>query len=166
MFAVGDYVIYGYEGVCRIDEIGSPGVSGFDRGRQYYRLTPHYRGGTIYAPVDGRVRMRRVISREALDALLPTLPEIRVLDDVPENTRLAGEYYRAILSGHDCIALLRLCKTLHAKQNSQTASRRGVNSTELRSWRMAEEMLYGEFGFALGMPPSKVKAYLQEKLGS
>ena len=27
-------------------------------------------------------------------------------------------------------------------------------------------VLYGEFGFALGMPPSKVKAYLQEKLGS
>ena len=75
MFAVGDYVIYGYEGVCRIDEIGSPGVSGFDRGRQYYRLTPHYRGGTIYAPVDGRVRMRRVISREALDALAKYLYE-------------------------------------------------------------------------------------------
>ena len=77
----------------------------------------------------------------------------------------AGEYYRAILSGHDCVALLRLCKTLHAKQNSQTASRRGVNSTELRSWRMAEEMLYGEFGFALGLPPAQVRDYLREKLG-
>ena len=63
------------------------------------------------------------------------------------------------------IALLRLCKTLHAKQNSPSASRRGVNSTELRSWRMAEEMLYGEFGFALGMPPAQVRDYLREKLG-
>lgn len=81
-------------------------------------------------------------------------PELEPLGDVPPDSRAAGEYYRAILSGHDCVALLRLCKTLHAKQNSQTASRRGVNSTELRSWRMAEEMLYGEFGFALGMPPA------------
>ena len=56
-------------------------------------------------------------------------------------------------------------KTLHAKQNSLSASRRGVNSTELRSWRMAEEMLYGEFGFALGLPPAQVRDYLREKLG-
>ena len=49
--------------------------------------------------------------------------------------------------------------------NSQTASHLGVNSTELRSWRMAEEMLYGEFGFALGMPPAQVRDFLREKLG-
>ena len=91
--------------------------------------------------------------------------ELELLGDVPPDSRAAGEYYRAILSGHDCVALLRLCKTLHAKQNSQTASHRGVNSTELRSWRMAEEMLYGEFGFALGMPPAQVRDFLREKLG-
>ena len=124
MFAVGDYVIYGYEGVCRIDEIGSPGVSGFDRGRQYYRLTPHYRGGTIYAPVDGRVRMRRVISREAL----------------------------------------RLCKTFREKQKRQAAAHRSINSTELRSWKTAEEMLYGEFGFVLGIAPNDVPRFLSEAM--
>ena len=53
MFAVGDHVIYGYEGVCRVDEVGCPHVAGLDKSRQYYRLTPYYRGGTIYAPVDG-----------------------------------------------------------------------------------------------------------------
>ena len=164
MFAVGDYVVYGYEGVCRVEEIGSPGVSGLDRNRQYYRLTPHYRGGTIYAPVDGRVRMRRVISREALDALLPTLPELPTLDDVPENTRLAGEYYRAILAEHSCERLLRLCKTFHEKQKRLAASHRSINSTELRSWKTAEEMLYGEFGFVLGIAPTEVQHFLQKNM--
>lgn len=50
-------------------------------------------------------------------------------------------------------------------RTARRASRRGVNSTELRSWRMAEEMLYGEFGFALGMPPAQVRDFLREKLG-
>ena len=36
---------------------------------------------------------------------------------------------------------------------------------DVRSWRMAEEMLYGEFGFALGLPPAQVRDYLREKLG-
>lgn len=108
MFSIGEYVVYGVEGVCRVEEAGKLKVAGLDKNRAYYR---------------------------------------------------------AILSGHDCVALLRLCKTLHAKQNSPSASRRGVNSTELRSWRMAEEMLYGEFGFALGLPPAQVRDYLREKLG-
>ena len=105
------------------------------------------------------------VPADARAKIYAAVPELEPLGDVPPDSRAAGEYYRAILSGHDCVALLRLCKTLHAKQNSQTASHRGVNSTELRSWRMAEEMLYGEFGFALGMPPAQVRDFLREKLG-
>ena len=116
--------------------------------------------------MDGKIAMRRVISREALDALLPALRQLPPLSDIPENSRLAGEYYRSILSEHRCDRLLQLCKTFHQKQQALSGLRRSINSTEMRSWRTAEEMLYGEFGFALGMPPSKVKAYLQEKLGS
>ena len=164
MFAVGDYVIYGYEGVCRIEAIGAPGVSGLDKSRQYDRLTPHYRGGTIYAPVDGKIRMRRVISREALDALLPGLHELPALSDVPENSRLAGEYYRSILAEHSCERLLQLCKTFHEKQQRLASSHRSINSTELRSWKTAEEMLYGEFGFVLGIAPAEVQRYLLERI--
>ena len=165
MFSVGEYIVYGVEGVCRVEEAGQLGVAGLDKNRAYYRLRPYYHGGTIYTPVDGRAVMRPVLTREELERLLPRLPELAPLDDVPADSRAAGEYYRTILAGHDCVALLRLCKTLHAKQAVLAASRRNVSSTELRSWRMAEEMLYGEFGFALGMPPAKVKDYLHERLG-
>lgn len=140
MFSVGEYIVYGVEGVCRVEEAGKLKVAGLDKNRAYYRLRPYYHDGTIYTPVDGKAVMRPVLTREELERLLPRLTELEPLGDVPPDSRAAGEYYRAILSGHDCVALLRLCKTLHAKQNSQTASRRGVNSTELRSWRMAEEM--------------------------
>ena len=139
MFSIGEYVVYGVEGVCRVEEAGKLKVAGLDKNRAYYRLRPYYHDGTIYTPVDGKAVMRPVLTREELERLLPRLPELEPLGDVPPDSRAAGEYYRAILSGHDCVALLRLCKTLHAKQNSPSASRRGVNSTELRSWRMAEE---------------------------
>ena len=79
MFSIGDHIIYGVEGVCRVDEVGRLKVAGLDKNRDYYRLTPYYRGGTIYTPVDGRAVMRPVISREALEALLPRLPELEPL---------------------------------------------------------------------------------------
>ena len=165
MFAPGDYVIYSVEGVCRVDEAGQLNVPGLERGRSYYRLTPYYHAGTIYAPVDGKIVMRPVISRSALDDLLPRLPELRVLDDVPENGRQAGEYYRALLAEHSCERLLRLCKTLYAKQASLAHTRRSVSATDLRSWKTAEEMLYGEFGFVLGIPPAQVRGILEEQIG-
>ena len=48
MFAPGDYVVYSVEGVCRVEEAGALNVPGLARGREYYRLTPYYRGGVIY----------------------------------------------------------------------------------------------------------------------
>ena len=118
MFSVGDHIIYGVEGVCRVDEVGRLKVAGLDKNRDYYRLTPYYRGGTIYTPVDGRAVMRPVISREALEALLPRLPELEPLADMPTDSRAANEYYRGILAEHNCERLLRLCKSLYQKQQS------------------------------------------------
>lgn len=164
MFSVGEYIVYGVEGVCRVEEAGRLKVSGLDKNRDYYRLRPYYRGGTIYTPVDGKAVMRPVLTRAQLDGLLPRLPKLAPLDDIPAGSREAGEYYRAVLSGHDCEMLLRLCRTLHDKQTALSTSRRSVSSTELRSWKLAEELLCGEFGFILGLAPNEVKDYLQKQL--
>lgn len=164
MFSVGDYIIYGVEGVCQVEQAGKLNVAGLDKNREYYRLRPFYHGGTIYTPVDGRAVMRPVITRAELEALLPSLRTLPPLDDVPADSRAAGEYYRTVLLRHDCLTLLRLCRTLYTKQAALAASRRSVSSTELRSWKMAEEMLYGEFGFALDMPPAQVKSFLMEQM--
>ena len=118
MFSVGEYIIYGVEGVCEVEEAGKLKVAGLDKNREYYRLRPYYHGGTIYTPVDGKAVMRPVLTRAELEGLLPRLPELKPLDDVPADSRAAGEYYRAILSEHDCVRLLRLCRTLHNKQQA------------------------------------------------
>ena len=164
MFSVGDMIVYGVEGVCRVEEAGRLRVPGLDRNRDYYRLTPYYRGGTIYTPVDGRAAMRPVISRRSLETLIPRLPEIPLLEDMPTDSRSAGEYYRAILAEHNCERLLRLCKSLYAKQQMLSALHKNISSAELRNWKMAEELLYGEFGYVLGIRPAEVKSYLRRHL--
>ena len=95
MFSVGEYIVYGVEGVCRVEEAGKLKVAGLDKNRAYYRLRPYYHDGTIYTPVDGKAVMRPVLTREELERLLPRLPELEPLGDVPPASRAAGEYYRA-----------------------------------------------------------------------
>ena len=76
MFSVGEYIIYGVEGVCEVEEAGKLKVAGLDKNREYYRLRPYYHGGTIYTPVDGKAVMRPVLTRAELEGLLPRLPEL------------------------------------------------------------------------------------------
>ena len=166
MFAPGDYVIYSVEGVCRVEEIGTPKISGVDKHRDYYTLAPYYRGGVIYTPVDGKAAIRPVMTKPALQALLPELPGMPELENVPQDPRQLAGFYREILASHDCRRLLQLCKTIYNKQKQLAARRRTVSATELRSWKTAEEMLHQEFAFVLGMQPAEVKTYLETAFAS
>ena len=70
MFAAGDLVVYGGEGVCRVERVGPSGMTYDDGSRLYYHLTPLYRSGTVLTPVDTGILMRPVITREAALALI------------------------------------------------------------------------------------------------
>lgn len=58
-------IIYGNEGVCRVEHIGPLEIRGAQRGVAYYTLVPLYRAGKIFAPVDTTVHTRPIMSREA-----------------------------------------------------------------------------------------------------
>ena len=71
MFAAGDLVIYGGNGVCEVTEVGPlRGSRGAERKRLYYTLRPRSGTETIYAPVDTPVYMRGIISREEAERLI------------------------------------------------------------------------------------------------
>ena len=42
MYCVGDIVIYGTQGICKVDALGPLPMSFADKKRQYYTLRPYY----------------------------------------------------------------------------------------------------------------------------
>lgn len=98
MFAAGDLVVYGGEGVCRVESIGPSGLA-YDGGdKVYYHLSPLYRGGTVMTPVDTAVLMRPIISRDCalkLIAALPVLPEQKPAE---RGMRAAKDFYHQLCS--------------------------------------------------------------------
>ena len=81
MFEIGEYIVYGVKGVCRIEDITHIDISGADKDRLYYVLAPVGDGsGRIYAPTDNqKITMRKVISREEADQLIEDMPKIEQL---------------------------------------------------------------------------------------
>ena len=76
MYQIGDLVVYGSMGVCRVDGFSHP-----DSGNSvlFYCLSPLYQSGVIHTPVESeKVPLRPIMTTEAAEALLAQLPTIQV----------------------------------------------------------------------------------------
>lgn len=156
MYQVGELVVYGAEGVCRVAAIGPLEMRGAQKGTDYYTLTPLYGTGKIFIPVDTNVSIRPVMTRAEAEALIDRIPEIP--EEVYENNnpRLLNEHYQALLKSYDCVDLVRLIRAIYAK--GQRGRRLG--QVDERTFKKAEEMLHGELAAALDILPDQVKDYI------
>ena len=161
MYQVGDYLVYGFEGVCHVDEVGHPKISGSNREKLYYSLTPYSHKGTIYTPVDSKVFMRPVISNQTMAQLLAALPSLPVCDNVPADSRASSQYYQDLLRTHDCEKVLQVFKTLYLKQRALAGAKKTVSATDMRCWKQAEDMLTNEFGFLSNQSPAEISSTLK-----
>ena len=88
MFQPGDLVVYGSTGVCRVEEITHPNMTGADRNKAYYLLKPLYQDGVIYTPAENsKVAMRPVISSEEAEELIDLIPTIQAEACQPRRCR-------------------------------------------------------------------------------
>ena len=165
MYQPGDLIVYGGEGVCRVEAIGPLKLSDMKSDKLYYTLQPVYRTGTVFAPVAGKVFMRPIISREQAEALVRSIPQVQEQHLDSRNLRATGEYYQKMLSSHDCADLVQLIKTIYCKQQTAQAAGRKGGQVDERYRKRAEETLYGELAVALDIPKDSVEDYIKEIIG-
>ncbi len=164
MYKTGDYIIYGSEGVCRVGAIGPIDVRGAKSGTDYYTLYPVYRDGSVLAPVNTKVYMRPVLTRdEALD-LIRRIPTIEEKIHDPKNPRLLNEQYRTYLNSGSCVELLKLMRGIYAKGRAAAKNGKRLGQTDERSMKRAEEMLHNELAFVLGIQTGEVKGFITDVL--
>lgn len=109
MHQVGELIVYGGTGVCRVEAVETPQQRGPEAGRQYYLLKPLYQDGTIRIPVDSKVFMRPVISRQEAEALIDAIPGMHAEACHERNfTQLAARFMKraeTLLYGELSVAL-------------------------------------------------------------
>ena len=164
MFEVGEYIVYGVKGVCRIEDITHIDISGADKNRLYYVLTPiGESSGKIYAPTDNqKVMMRKVITKEEADRLIEELPEIELLwvpDDKQRETK-----YKEALNTCDYRAWVSIVKTLYLRKQERVAQGKKITALDERYMRTAENELYSELSLTLGIPKEQMEHYIKERL--
>ena len=164
MYSVNEKIHYGSSGVCVIQEIAT---MRFGRTRErYYVLKPVYQNASmIYVPVDNEQlvsRMRPVLSRDEVDALIRSMPQVQTawIDDV--QARKAS--FDDLMRSHTCADLIVIIKTLNEHKQHRQARGKSLHVSDEAYLREAQRLLFDEFAGALGILPSQVDEYIQEKL--
>lgn len=164
LYQVEDYVVYGNEGVCQITAIEALDLTGMNEKKIYYVLQPVYRSGTVYTPVDTKVSMRPVITKEAAERLISEIPTIQAETDGPTNATFLKNKYTEMLLANDCSELIQIIKTITTKEDIAEKKNKKIGQTDKYYLRKAEDLLYSEFSIALDMPTNQVHTYIKEKI--
>ena len=165
MFQPGDLVVYGTTGVCRVEEITKPNLTGADRNRSYYLLKPLYQDGVIYTPAEGgKVPMRPVISAGEAEALIDLIPSIQAEACRAPTLQALAQHYQSAVRSHDCRDLGELMMSIYAKQKQAEAQKRRLGMVDERYMKQAERLLYGELSIALGIPFEEVQPYIARRV--
>ena len=141
MYQVGAMVIYGGEGVCRVEAVGPLAMRGVRDSRLYYTLAPLYREGKIYTPVDTSVFMRPVLSREEAEELVRTMPDIEAAHCTERNPRVLGTFYQDLIRSRSCVGMVQIIKTAHRKTQARRAQ--GSKPGQVDEKYLRREMILG-----------------------
>ena len=148
MFAAGDLVIYGGEGVCRVESVGMPETEGIDKTKAYYTLSPLYRTGQVMTPVDTGVLMRPVMTPAE--------------EPAGASQRAIKDHYHAVVTSYDCGRMAAMIKYTCQRRCAAQQRGRKVSQLDERYLRRAEDQLYGELAVALGIDRQEVCQYIQK----
>lgn len=165
MFQIGEYIVYGTNGICRVEEICPSPYDKTDT-RTFYLLIPVHNpmGSTIYTPVDNdRVPMRRLMTCEEIDALIVAMPQIELLQVPVEKQR--REIYRNTIGTLRPEGYVSVMKTVQRRREELIAARKHFPVSDIEYGRMAKHLLYSEFAHVLGVGVDDVEGYITQKLG-
>ena len=157
MYEIGEKIIYGENGVCTVEKI-APLESGGDK--LYYYLTPLIGSGTYFTPVDSKAFMRPVMSREAAEAFIDSVPHIAPAICTDNRFNHVDAFYKELFKQHTCEALVSIVKGLH----NRMAQRKTKSSRAEIIMKRARDMLHGELATALGMEVAEVEEYISSRL--
>lgn len=164
MFEVGEYIVYGNTGVCKVEEVKEMKVPGTKNDRLYYTLEPVYdKGCRLFTPVDNeKVIMRRVLTEEEADSLIERIRDIETLWVSDEKHR--EQIYKEAIRTCNCEDWIRIIKTLYLRKKSRLAEGKKVTSNDAKYLHLAEDNLYGELSIVFGMPKNEMEDFITKRV--
>jgi CarD family transcriptional regulator len=164
MFKINDVVVYGSQGVCEIVGINEQKVDGVIR--NYFVLKPkNDKGSTLYVPTWNEKawgKMRKVMTKEDVDALIDSMPCQKITWIENENER--KDAYRKILASGDQEAIISMVQALFLHKKQREAEGKRLHMSDEYFMKDAEQILYNEWQYVLNVDKDGLMAYILNRI--
>ncbi len=166
MYQIGDRVIYGMHGVCRVIDLEERII---DRKKcTYLALEPEGQQGSRYlVPTHNETAMaklRQMLTAEELDTLLRS-EKIRQ-DGWIRDENQRKQTYREMITSGDRASLMQMVHALYVHKAEQSAAGKKFHLCDENFLRDAEKLLCSEIAMVLEMDFDAARNYLREQLKS
>jgi len=162
MLSVGETLVYGSSGVCRVDDICVRECG--NSKREYYVLQPVYDDrSTVYVPTDSEKLISHVkplLSREEVEEMIASMPEEGF--EWIANDKERAETFRVLLEEGTRNDLVKLLRTLYLHKSELAERGKKLRSSDEAIMQRAQRLLYGELAWVLGIKPSEVSDFISQ----
>ncbi len=164
MFTIGDTVIYGTQGVCRISDITKMKFA--NEIHEYYVLISiSDNKSTAYVPIDNEKltsKMKSVLSPQQVDELIDSIAGANTewIDDDANRK----ECFAAAIKSGDMHELIEIINMLHQHRRLLSESKKTLHTADEKFLREAEKLLNNEISYSLGIKASEVPQYIRNRI--
>ena len=164
MYSIGDMVMYGSFGICKVTAIEKRDLTGEE---QEYYILKHINSekNIFYVPTNNDAalsKMHPICSKAEVDELISHMNSeglIWIDNDIKRK-----EEYSRIIKDADKHEIIRLIKTLYLRRKELAESGKKLRSTDENYLSLAENMLFEEFAYALDIDKSEVVKYIENHI--
>ena len=164
MYSIGDMVMYGSFGICKVTAIEKRDLTGEE---QEYYILKHINSekNIFYVPTNNDAalsKMHPICSKAEVDELISHMNSEGLI--WIDNDSKRKEEYSRIIKDADKHEIIRLIKTLYLRRKELAVSGKKLRSTDANYLSLAENMLFEEFAFALNIDRSEVVEYIEKHI--
>lgn len=163
MYQIGETVLYGSEGICKITDIVSRTIN--KQKRSYYLLTSPANKIKILVPLDNQLslsKIRSALTKDEIYKLIKSMPDNETISINDKNIR--KKKYNEIIVKGDHKQLVKLIKTLYLKKQELQKQGKKFHLQDDYLLQAAEKMLFQEFSYTLAISPEEVIPFIIKKI--
>lgn len=164
MLNVGECVIYGSHGLCRVRDILIPSFLERGKEKEYYQMISAVDAGSVlYVPVDGADdKVRDVISADDAEGLIDDIEYAEELE-LPEGKK-AEPAIMEVIKRNVADEMMSLVKSLRKIKAVREAEGKKFAALNEKYLNIAEKLLYTELAFSLETEKDDIKRRVLDEL--
>ena len=162
MFKINDYVVYGLNGVCMVEDIEKMILK--NQELEYYILSPiNNKKMTIKIPVDNKtMSIRELMSENEVMNLIECISKRETIEI--EDYRKKSQEYKTIIRNGDVLEIIKVINSINVEKNEKASLGKKINKTEDDILVSAKKQLYQEISIVLGMNINDVEEYIKKNI--